>query len=772
MLTSNLKLSPGYIKLFIKRMFLCIPVKNIIVLILFIILTLIMTYPLIFNMGSHLTSSRYQEMTSGNDLGDHLYSIWTMSWELKKLFNGITGAWDTNIFYPHKLTLAYSENNIGSTILGLPVALFTGNIIFIYNFVFLLSFILSGFFSYLLIKHLTKNHFAGIIGGIIFTFSAFRFNHFGHIFILNMQWIPLCVLYLHKFFETQKNRYLFFFGIFFVFQWLSSLQNGLFLSVIVVCCFVYFAVQSTIYKNRAFIIKIAILFVVILILLIPLLSPYIQLGKNLGFKRNIMSLNTVANFKSYLTVPYNNKSYIKLNNFGMFCGENSLFLGFTALFLSLIGILKYKIQKDQKLYIILVLLSIILSFGPVIKLWNISIPNIYTIFYYFFPGFNSIRDTTRVAVITTLSLAVLAGFGLKQILATQSKLNKYLIAGFISLIVLSENLSLPIFTPAIKINKDIPMVYQWLNKQNNGFSVLELPVFQNTKSKFDENIYIYYSIYHWKNILNGTSSFFPPEFEWLRNIVIPEFPSPKSIEMLKLFKVKYVIIHSSEFSKETLTELLNKIQVYKNALKIINQFDTDFVCEITGNDSLSEKQETCLATYLDHFPKHYSKVNKHDLFYINKLFYFDCQEMGFRIQDELQFTFNKYHGWSSPENVFTWATGKESTLMFYFPTKIPQKMVIVWTPPPAGNKTHQKVKIFLNDILTGEYIFVSEGNWNNEKKRLNFETCIITFNKNLFNGTLEEIKFVFDHFVIPSNISRTKDKRELSVAIKSIKFVY
>ena len=126
--------------------------KNLIVLLVFTCLTLVMTYPLVVKMGSHVP----------HDIGDPLLCSWILAWDIHKITSGVGGYWDANIFYPNRYSLAYSENLTGIAVPALPVFLITGNILFTHNLMFLLAFILSGYGAYLLVKYLTGNRMAGI----------------------------------------------------------------------------------------------------------------------------------------------------------------------------------------------------------------------------------------------------------------------------------------------------------------------------------------------------------------------------------------------------------------------------------------------------------------------------------------------------------------------------------------------------------------------------------------------------------------------------------
>jgi hypothetical protein len=59
---------------------------------LFLIITLVMTYPLALRLGSSL-----------RDMGDPLLNAWILSWDIDQIVHlNTSGFFDANIFYPQK----------------------------------------------------------------------------------------------------------------------------------------------------------------------------------------------------------------------------------------------------------------------------------------------------------------------------------------------------------------------------------------------------------------------------------------------------------------------------------------------------------------------------------------------------------------------------------------------------------------------------------------------------------------------------------------------
>jgi len=85
-------------------------------------------------------------------------------------------------------------------------------------------------------------------------------------------------------------------------------------------------------------------------------------------------------------------------------------------------------------------------------------------------------------------------------------------------------------------------VYDWIAQQPGDFAILELPI---GKDPLTETRYIYFSIFHWKNLVNGYSGHYPREYFALEN-AMKGFPSEEALKMIEYYNPKYVIVHFDE----------------------------------------------------------------------------------------------------------------------------------------------------------------------------------------------------------------------------------
>src|SRR2546422_1662220 len=152
------------------------------------ILTVALTYPLAFRMGS----------IGRINTGDGQFSIWNVAWVARTLIVDPVHVYDANIFYPHRGTLAYSEANLGAGALAVPVYWWTRNPYAAHNFVMLLSFVLSATGTYYLVRYLTRSRRAAVISAICFAYCPFVFAHLPHIQLLMTAGLPFSMLAFHR----------------------------------------------------------------------------------------------------------------------------------------------------------------------------------------------------------------------------------------------------------------------------------------------------------------------------------------------------------------------------------------------------------------------------------------------------------------------------------------------------------------------------------------------------------------------------------------------
>ena len=165
---------------------------------LYAVLSCLLTWPLAAHLGSRIPL----------DLGDPLLNLWILSWDWHQLTRALAGNlgalrdfWNASIFYPHPLSLAYSEHLVAQAVQALPVFLATRDALLGYNLVFLSTFSLSGLGAFLLVRELTGDSRAAFVGGLLYAFAPYRMTQIGHLQVLSSQWMPFVLFALTRWFE-------------------------------------------------------------------------------------------------------------------------------------------------------------------------------------------------------------------------------------------------------------------------------------------------------------------------------------------------------------------------------------------------------------------------------------------------------------------------------------------------------------------------------------------------------------------------------------------
>jgi hypothetical protein len=227
----------------------------------------------------------------------------------------------------------------------------------------------------------------------------------------------------------------------------------------------------------------------------------------------------------------------------------------------LISLLPRALSLDSRFYCWLLVLSFLLTLGPIIRFNGREITyGPYLLLYQWAPGFDGLRVPARFIVMLHLAVSVLSGFGLAWLFnRIRSTALRGLLGTAIALLVLVEYASFPVNMPSVPTGRDFPPVYTWLSRQPGDFALLELPLPTGPDEVWREAAYVYFSTYHWKKLVNGYSGFFPPGYNRLYLEDLRGFPSEATLKRIHQLGIRYLIVHSHHYppaERDKLTALL------------------------------------------------------------------------------------------------------------------------------------------------------------------------------------------------------------------------
>ncbi|MDD5748051.1 MAG: hypothetical protein PHP64_03210, partial [Actinomycetota bacterium] len=385
------------------------------IIILFIVLTIFLTRPLLFKGSNHLVGH-----ATCTDKFDPRFHAWTVAWDIHALRNPLN-LFEANIFYPVHHSLAYSEHQITNGILGVPFWLLTGgNPVHTLNLVLLLNFLISAIGGYLLCFHLSRNRFAAVVCGTSFAFAPYMFSHVTQLSICSVGWVPLSLLFLHKYCEERHVYDAFLFGLFLAVQILANTYIGIFFSVALIIFFVVrlFTLRDIFALRTLIWIIVSILLAGVIVL--PFALPYLKVrSENHKAERTISEVDMhSADLQDFLAASQYNWLWGNVTehfrkNTKSRGGPNhrTLFPGLVIFALAIIGAIslwgKRKSEERFSLfyYCILAIASAIFCLGTSLYFFGnrISMPMPYDVLYRIYPGIKALRVPSIFNVFVALS---------------------------------------------------------------------------------------------------------------------------------------------------------------------------------------------------------------------------------------------------------------------------------------------------------------------------------------------------------------------------------
>jgi hypothetical protein len=552
---------------------------------LYLILTLIMLYPFsVLKMGSQLIG----------DGGDNFQGLWNLWW-VKQSTLSLSNPYITHsIFYPQGADLSVHSLSPAAGFLTIPFQLTLG-LVFSYNLLVVLSFVLGGYGAFRLAYHVTSDKKASFFAGLVFGFSSYHFARaFGHLNLVSIQWIPFYVLFLLKMRNEKSLKNIFYAVAFLVLTGLmADLQYIVFLGL-----FTLFYVGKELIVNREkitkFLMRLGIMVIISSAILLLFLAPLIYgwfTGKY-AYATNPASDSVAlsADLLSFFTPSPLNPFFGKysagiVSNFStsMFPIEGIVYIGYTVLALAIYAAIK--LRKRARFWLLGSLVFMILSLGPTLHILgsseftslHVSVPLPELILVYVVPIF---RVPSRIILMATLCLAVVSAIGLKHVnklIAThkKGKLVSVIFVIFLSATLVAECNMVPF--PVVE-DTSVPSFYYQLAKMDGTFSVLDLP--QNYVAN---NRYMYYSTVSGKPLFEGSiSRLSPANIQQVAAVpiisqtdsvvngkglmtptdIILQDLNLTNLNAFQIFNVKYVILHKylmSNAASELIAAYLSSI---------------------------------------------------------------------------------------------------------------------------------------------------------------------------------------------------------------------
>lgn len=564
--------------------------EHVIILSVFLILTMIVTFPVILDFTTE---------AAGQGCYDKCHMMWRIWWADFSNENNLDFYHSQYIFQPNGVSisgnLAQFTTGIGSILLNTFGNILTWNIIWLSSFVF------GGYGAFLLAYHFTKNSYASIIGGIIFTFSTYHIIHSQfHIGLSMIVWLPLFTLILFKILEKNSKILIVLGSVFFFLASITHLYFFVFLVMFSIVFFIVYIFKEKSVPNRTFIVNFLLILGIGIFVSLLAFSPILNSDSeypNRTLDEHIRYSSGLANFftptffhSSQIYSDYNfmleMNSLLNEDTQNNQSAESFSYLGYPVIFLSIFA-LKFRF-KFSWFWVLIGVGSALLSLGPELKILNnltgILMPE--RILYDYVPGWEEFRASGRFVIITHLSMAVLSAFAVNGIMKSKFLSKKILVLILVSImVVIIFDVSA---IPYPSYNEPVSKIYEEIRNDVSNFVVLESPIGSMTTDRgISHPTFGYYQTFHEKPIIGGyesratvdeleqTNTYFLKNFQLLKNQdffggdkythqdfndIVKQDLGVHGVSILNNLNIKYVIIHKSELvSVSDLTTRHNSI---------------------------------------------------------------------------------------------------------------------------------------------------------------------------------------------------------------------
>ncbi len=425
------------------------------------------------------------------------------------------------LFHPGGMSLVFHTTTYSNFILTLPVNLLFG-VNAAVNTSYFIGFILCGYFTFLLVYDLTSSKSAAIIAGIIFSFSPFHFSQGrGHLHMATLQWLPLYFLLLKRALEGRRA--------------LQALYAGVALGLIIL---------TDQLQTICAVLASGIILAVAFIASEKNVSTVKRVGSQLGFIVVVASLSSSFYLFPTLREILTNRSATRVDvlehgGANMFSADLLGFVipGFHSLWGSMFS--SFNLGRDSVVYLGIITLALalyggwhrrddltvrcvglvafcfwIMTMGTYLHVngvWvfagmRIPLPYLAMIDI---PLLGENRTPCRFHLMTILALAVLAGYGFRELLNRVGKISNQrhaLLLVAIPLLILVETLPAHQDPGATHV----PPVFREMARDKEVYSVLQLPLSRWSAiikhGSGNPSSMMYYQTIHEKQIFGGLAS--------------------------------------------------------------------------------------------------------------------------------------------------------------------------------------------------------------------------------------------------------------------------
>ncbi len=500
--------------------------------------------------------------------GDPALMCWSLQWVSHALLHHPTQVFAGNTFYPYPHAVVLSDSMLSLAILNAPVQLLTANPWVGHNLLIVLAYFLSCVWAAWFARELTGSDAASVWAGVFWGFLFYRVHQIGHLQILSFQALPAVAAATIRLWRRPSVPGALLVAALFVAQalvsWYLAFIETVILVVIALC-----QPWSSVF-SRKIIGCYAVIAAIAVAALAPVAMPYRAAFADSTLAERyalVDRFGDAVHISDYLTPPSPTfiGSVIRDNRYGIW-GENTLYIGYVALALSLMSLFAWsRASKDGERRrtiltgVALVVVGYTLSLGFVSPSLHIALPLHYLA--RMLPAVAGLRATQRFSLVLYMGILMLSTTGLAALTERWAPARQRLASAVVCLLFISE-----VFPFALPVHADTPYapsapdraIATFQRARSTPLVVLHLPInYFREPYPVSEATYMVDSTLHWANIVNGFSGGVPQGFTE-RMSVLNTLPDEAGVNALADLRVDIVAVHRGESRKELLRDFFER----------------------------------------------------------------------------------------------------------------------------------------------------------------------------------------------------------------------
>lgn len=552
------------------------------VLCVYALLTVLMTYPVVARLNTHLIGD-------GDDMWVHYWNNWWVKGILKE--GGDLYHTDL-LFHPTGVSLLHQNFAWVNIALWLGLEPLVGGIA-AYNLVHLVHIPLCGLSMFLLVRRLTRSEAIAFVGGLIFAFFPFRMLDTNHPNMISVEGFPILMLLLIRLFHDERpTRDSLLGGVVIALIGYMRWQLLILAGFMTASYLLYVLFWEHERWSGRVVAGLVVMVMVAGVLMAPGLFPYLRDVVQEGMAEQLYELTPEPGKQDLLSyiVPQRQHLLSPLYDqivrpyaYAAARHRYSAFLGHIVVGLVIVAVVRRRQRARIRFWLGLAVLCFVLGLGPYLRFnrtlyTNIPLP--YQLIGWL-PPIRMLGVSLRFNALLGVPLAVLGAYGaqgLREWLAERQWGRRFVqpapFAAVLGALILLDYLSIPTAT----VSTRVPDFYYMLAEEPGEFAIVGLP----GKRHYTER-YMFYQTVHGRPILGGHVSRLPAEAldfassvplikdmytEVAINTELPDIS--RQLSLLAEAGFKYVIIH-----KDLATE--QQANAWQSYLAIEPRYDDEEV---------------------------------------------------------------------------------------------------------------------------------------------------------------------------------------------------